>query len=273
MHNNLSDFHLHTQFSSDSKTSPLDVIKRAKSLGLKNICFTDHNDFDYPLEDGKIVFNLDYNQYTDYMFDLKEKMSHSDLSIYVGVEQGLMESVSEKVNAYDKEGRLDFIIGSSHLVNGVDPYYNSFWQNVSVKEAIEKYYESIICNIKSCSNFDVYGHLDYIIRYTPNKDNDYDWNDYREYFEIILKSLIEKGKGIEINTGGLKYGLKNPNPCIEIIKLYKELGGEIITTGSDAHTPEHIAYGYHVITDILTNAGFNYYTIFNKRKPEFIKLQ
>ena len=48
------------------------------------------------------------------------------------------------------------------------------------------------------------------------------------------------GKGIELNTGGFKYGLGHPNPCEDIIKRYKELGGEIITLGSDAHKCESL---------------------------------
>lgn len=267
----LSDWHLHTNFSSDSDTSPKQVIDRAIQLNLKSICFTDHNDFDYPLENGEIVFNLDFNSYIDSLARLKEEYSDK-IKIFIGVEQGLMPSVAERVNNYDSDKQLDFIIGSSHLVYGNDPYYEDFWDNISVKEAISKYYESIIDSIKTCHNFDVYGHLDYIIRYAPDKDNNYNWKDYYDYFETILKRLIQEGKGIEINTAGLKSGLKNPNPCIDIVKLYRQLGGEIITTGSDAHKPEHIAYSFDIIENMLKDSGFNYYTIFEKRKPAFIKL-
>lgn len=134
------------------------------------------------------------------------------------------------------------------------------------------WYEAITDCIKTCDNFDVYGHLDYIVRYAPDQDNDYNWKDYYDYFDTILRLLIDKGKGIEINTAGLKYGLKNPNPCLDIVKMYRSLGGEIITTGSDAHKACHIAYSYEIITDMLKNTGFNYYTIFKERKPEFVSI-
>ena len=222
----LSDWHLHSHFSSDSTETPENIIKNAINMQLKSICFTEHNDYDYPLEDGNVVFALDY----------------------------------------------DFIIGSSHLVYGNDPYYPEFWDNVSVKDAIGRYYEAITDCIKTCDNFDVYGHLDYIVRYAPDQDNDYNWRDYYDYFDTILRLLIDNGKGIEINTAGLKYGLKNPNPCLDIVKMYHSLGGEIITTGSDAHKACHIAYSYEIITDMLKNTGFNYYTIFKERKPEFVSI-
>lgn len=88
----------------------------------------------------------------------------------------------------------------------------------------------------------------------------------------ILKMIIENGKGIEVNTAGLKYGMSDPNPHHEIIKRYMELGGEIITIGSDAHCPKHMAYDFHKLLDFLSNLGIRYYTVFRDKKPEFIKL-
>ena len=267
----LSDCHLHTSFSSDSDNPPENVVKQAISLGLKSICFTDHNDFDYPPEDGKILFDLDLNKYIDTITRIKEQYSNQ-IEINIGIEQGLMPSVADRVDAYDKHRALDFIIGSSHLVYGEDPYYDAFWENTSVKEAVALYYKCIIDSIKSCHNYDVYGHLDYIIRYAKRLDYTYNWKDYIDYIDTILSLLIERGKGIEINTAGLKYTAGNTNPCPDIIKRYRELGGEIITTGSDAHKTEHIAYRFDVIEDILSYAGFKYYTIFRQRKPVFIHL-
>ena len=80
------------------------------------------------------------------------------------------------------------------------------------------------------------------------------------------------GKGIEVNTAGLKYGMNDPNPHHDIIKRYLELGGEIITIGSDGHCPEHMAYDFHKLPDFLSSLGVHYYTIFRNKKPEFIKL-
>ena len=116
----LSDSHIHTMFSSDSEENPVNVVNNAISLGFKHICFTDHNDFDAPLEDGKVMFDLDFEEYIKYFQNLKE--SYKDkINIHIGVEQGLMRSVADRVNAYDSEKQLDFIIGSSHLVYGEDP--------------------------------------------------------------------------------------------------------------------------------------------------------
>ena len=100
----------------------------------------------------------------------------------------------------------------------------------------------------------------------------YSYKQYADIIDEILKLLIEKGKGIEINTGGFKYGLGHPNPTEDIIARYRELGGEIITVGADAHKPEHVAFDFEKVSGILKEAGFSYYTVFKNRKPEFVKL-
>ncbi|MDO5402349.1 MAG: histidinol-phosphatase HisJ family protein [Eubacteriales bacterium] len=269
----LSDWHMHTSFSSDSKASIDTMAQRAVALGLSSVCFTDHNDYDYPeyYEDGTMQFQLDISRYIKAAAAAQKKYD-GQLKIYIGVEQGLQPHLHEKINNFDSDKQLDFIIGSSHLVDGADPYYPKYWDSHEPAASINRYFDYILENLAVCHNFDVYGHLDYIIRYAPGQDSNYNWENYKERIDAILKMLIYKGKGIEINTGGLKYGLKETNPAYGILKRYKNLGGEIITIGSDAHKPEHLAYDFNLIPDILKNAGFDYYTIFIKRQPHFIKL-
>lgn len=281
----LSDFHIHSLFSSDSEAKPEEIISFAKAAGLSSICFTEHNDYDYPLENGQVLFNLDFYSYYNYIDALRNAVNSGEasadtgcnihntpFSIYIGVEQGLSVSAADLINAYDPDKKLDFIIGSSHLVKGCDPYYPEFWDNRSTKAAILSYFESIYNNIQVCRNFDVYGHLDYVVRYAPDRDNFYNWLDYSDLLDLILRQLIQSGKGIEVNTSGLKSGLSYPNPCLGILKRYHELGGEILTIGSDAHKPEHVGYAFDTVPSLLLEAGFKYYTTFSKRVPAFHKL-
>ncbi len=267
----LYDMHTHCNFSSDSSATPESMIESALQKGLNGIYFTDHNDYDYPLEDGKVMFKLNYDSYIRKLTNLKE-MYCDRINIYLGLEQGLSVTSADIINDYDTAKNLDFIIGSSHLVNGNDPYYPSFWEHRSTKAAITAYFESIISNIMACSNYDVYGHLDYVVRYAPHKDANYNWLDYRDLIDTILTELIQKGKGIEINTSGLTKGLRSANPCLGIVKRYKELGGEIITIGSDAHCPANIASEFNQAYHMLKESGFRYYTHFIERKPHFINL-
>ena len=114
--------------------------------------------------------------------------------------------------------------------------------------------------------------MDYVVRYGKNREKEYAYSKFSDEIDMILKYLIEHGKGIELNTSGLKYGLPFAHPCPEILKRYRELGGEIITIGADAHKPEHIAYDFEKVKSILTDCGFKYYTEFLKRKPVFKQL-
>lgn len=270
---NLVDFHLHTIFSSDSKASPAEIVERAIQLGMKQICITDHNDFDYPLEEGQVVFDLALDKYFPTLIELQERYS-SQLRINLGIEQGLTTVNPERIDNYAASYNdiIDFIIGSSHLVYGIDPYYREYWDNLTVNQGVERYLTSIIENIDCCNNYDVYGHIDYIVRYIPRELGTYDYRTHLDMYETIFKKLINAGKGIEINTAGFKYGLNQPHPRFELLKQYRELGGEIITIGSDAHAPQHVGVSFDKVPGILEAAGFKYYTIFNKRKPEFIKL-
>lgn len=267
----LCDFHLHSGFSSDSEAAPQVMIEQAAACGLPGICFTDHNDFDYPPEDGKSVFQLSFDAYLEALCKLRSQYS-AILPVQIGVEQGLSAGAADRINKYDAEGRLDFIIGSSHLVHGIDPYYPEFWANRPAKLAIRSYYESALENVSVCTNFDVYGHLDYILRYAPEKDSGYDWRDDEDLIDLLLRRLITQGKGLEVNTAGLRSGLKRPNPGFGILKKYRDLGGEILTVGSDAHAPQFIGSQFNLLPELLQCAGFRYYTVFRQRKPEFIKL-
>ena len=116
-------------------------------------------------------------------------------------------------------------------------------------------------------DFDVYGHIDYVVRYGPNKNQFYSYKKFSDIIDEILKKIISTGHGIEINTAGFKYRLGHPNPTEDIIKRYHELGGEIITIGSDGHKPEHLAYDFNKIPALLNSCGFDYYTVFEGRKP------
>ena len=268
-----ADFHMHSSFSGDSDTPMEEMILKGIELGLTHICFTEHNDFDFPITEETPEGMFDLNP-DAYLFDLlKYRQKYEDrINVLFGMELGLQPHLLRQNSILSKSYDFDFIIGSSHLCNKKDPYFPPFYEGRSEEEAYLEYFESILENIKKFSNFDVYGHLDYVVRYGPNKDQNYTYQKYQDILDPILKLLIENGKGIELNTGGLKNGLKDFNPCSAILKHYRELGGEIITIGSDAHTPDNIAAHFEKATEVLLDCGFKYYTIFEKRIPEFKRL-
>lgn len=263
------DQHMHCNFSGDSDALPEDMIKAGIAHGLSGICFTDHLDYDYPEKPN--IFLLDFDNYFKVLSDLREKYTDK-ISVNIGIELGLQTQAAGQNLAVAEKYPFDFIIGSSHVVNHMDPYYPEFFAGRDEDAAYMEYFESVLENINSGVDFDVYGHIDYVVRYGPNKNAFYTYEKFKDIIDEILTQLISKGKGIEVNTGGFKYGLGHPNPTEDIIKRYRELGGEIITMGADAHVPEYVAYEFDKTAQIIKNCGFKYYTVFKNRKAEFIPL-
>lgn len=268
-----ADFHLHSSFSGDSTEPMENMIISAVEKGLTHICFTEHMDMDYPVSadtpEGTFLVNTD-----SYLYDLarfKDKYGKK-LQILFGIELGLQPHLARELAVYAHSHAFDFIIGSTHVVNGQDPYYPAFFENRSEEEAYREYFSAVIENIKKVPHFDVFGHLDYVVRYGPDKDRNYSYAKYKDLFDTMLTLLLEREKGIELNTGSLREGTRDASPCREVLKRYRELGGEVITVGSDAHRAGDIASDFRLAAEILKDCGFRYYCIFEKRLPEYKKL-
>jgi len=269
----IADYHVHSDFSSDSQTSMEQMIERAIQLGLKKICFTDHMDYDYP-KVGPFNFEFDPDIYIKKLETL-QKQYYKQIDIRMGIEFGLQPHLTDRLTALEKQYPFDFSIGSSHVVDHIDPYYPEYWANKSLSEGIYRYFETIVQNCKSYHGFAVYGHIDYIIRYLPGQSEqraDYLYSDYADILDEALKTIISYGKGIELNTAALKYGHSFAHPKPEILKRYRVLGGELITVGSDAHKPEHLCYDFQIVPDLLKSLGFRYYATFEQGKPVYEKL-
>ena len=267
----LWDCHMHSSFSADSDTSMEDMIREAICRGLTGICFTEHLDPDYPPTPDNEIFELDLDGYRETLFRLREKYQ-KELQIHFGIELGLQPHLNSYFHKLLKTMPFDFVIGSSHIVHGYDPYYKEYFKGREESACYREYFESILENLHAFSEMDVYGHIDYIVRYGPNQNKYYTYERYQDILDEILRTVIARGRGIELNTGGFHYGLGEPNPCRAVIRRYRELGGEIITVGADAHGPEKIAYDFDKADAILADCGFKYYTVFQNRKPEFVKL-
>ncbi len=260
------DNHMHSNFSGDSDAAPIDMINSAKAKGLLGITFTDHIDIDYPKEYG--FFDLDLDNYYISQHALALEQSTEDFTILTGLEVGLQPHIAKKCQAVVNQFPYDFIIGSTHIVDRLDPYFDDFWQQGSEKDALDRYYACILENINAFTDFDSLGHLDYAFRYakTPDIKN----NTHTPYFDIIdaiLSQIIKLDKALEINTAALRKGMKNPNPAASIIKRYHELGGKLITIGADAHTPEDVGADFNILPDLLSSCGFTEYAVYKKRKP------
>lgn len=269
-----SDFHLHSSYSGDSDADMEQMIQRAIELGYKDIAFTEHMDLEFPITEStpEGMFECNVDSYLYNLLQLRSKYVN-DINIRFGIELGLQPNLVRQNVKVAKEHDFDFVIGSIHVVDGMEVYTDSdFFAGKTDEEAYRRYFEAVYENLRAYSNFDVVGHLDYVVRYGKTIDTDYSYDKYRDILDKILTRILDREKGIELNTSGLSYGLKDFNPNIDILKRYKELGGEIITIGSDAHKVEDMGRNFDKAEEILKTAGFNYYTVFDGRIPVQNKL-
>lgn len=270
----ISDCHMHSRFSADSQAPMSAMIDAALQKGLRTICFTEHMDYDYPPQPGEdsLEFLVDMDGYTKCLFDLKERYKNK-IEVLYGIELGMMPYLADRYQAVVEKYPFDFIIASSHLVNGRDPYYpESYFSGITEEEGYRAYFETIMANMQAFSGFHSYGHIDYVVRYGPHRNQNYSYEKYRDVLEPALKYIIQSGKALEINTGGYKYGLGQPHPHLDVLKAFKAMGGELITIGADAHAPEHVGFAFDRLSSVLEDLGFKYYTIFKAGKPHMIQL-
>jgi histidinol-phosphatase (PHP family) len=127
--------------------------------------------------------------------------------------------------------------------------------------------------VKAHDDFDVVGHLTYVCKSPeiPNRIPIY-YKDYQEIGDEIMKVLVSKGKGMEINTSSIAGPYGKPIPGLDQLKLFRQLGGEIITIGSDAHVPENVGFGGDLAREMMKEAGFKYVAFYESRKPQFMSI-
>ncbi|MHB8064347.1 MAG: histidinol-phosphatase HisJ family protein [Ruminiclostridium sp.] len=265
----MHDNHIHSKFSCDSVMEAAEACQKAVEMGLRGLVFTDHVDYDFPDFDKSFLIDLD--QYFEFFKSLQNDWKEK-LDIRIGVEMGFQPHVLKDINKTIDKYPFDFVINSVHIVDHLDPYTGEFYKGKTKHQAYERYLQEILCSINSYDNFDIIGHIGYAARYGNFRDKSLRYNDYGDLLDQILKSTLEKGKGIELNTSGLRSDLSSPIPGYDIFNRYFELGGEIVTIGSDAHFTEHIGHSFSEVIAYLKNIGFKNIAHFEKRKPVFEKL-
>ena len=270
-----ADYHLHSEHSGDS-TAPMETqILSGIENGLKVMCFTDHYDPEFPYDNNPDVapgtFELDYDLYKKDFLKMKDKYE-GQIDLRFGVELGLQPHLGSFLQSYAQEHDFDFIIGSNHLCAGFDPYYPDFLFDRTQEEALEQYLEDTLANIRVFPDIDSCGHLDYVARYLPDRERIYNYGSFSDLIDPILRELITRGIALEINTAPLTKGMPYFNPLPDILARYREMGGDLITVGSDAHVPERIAGRFEETAGILRSLGFRYYAIYKERKPQMLPL-
>ncbi len=259
------DYHMHTEFSFDSKAKMEDMVKKSISLGLKEICITDHALYDIL---PTFASDFDYEGYFNNINTLNDKYNN-DIKVKAGIELSLQDHVIELCSKESLKYDFDFVICSLHGVDKKDFFVDKYFNSISALNGSIRYYESLLNIVKKFKDYSVIGHLDVVRRYSGENLSD---DLFEEFIKEILKTVIEDGKGIEINSSSFKYKLPDFTPSKNILSLYKDLGGEIITTGADAHTTKFVGDNFDKVYALLKEIGFDYVCTFDKKEPIFNKI-
>lgn len=259
------DFHIHSKVSFDGHDTGEAMAQAAKGAGLKEICFTDHVDYDPLGRMGVLAFDTEaYRAEYDHL-------EVPGLKIRRGMEFGMVCDNREQFQKDLNRGHFDFVLGSIHFVDDLDVYFEEYWRGKTVFEAERRYLETTLDCVRVHDDFDVLAHLTYIGKPPCHPSpRPVPYEEHREIVDEILRILVEKGKGLEMNTSGVDR-CGGYLPTADYFRRFKELGGEIVTVGSDAHTFDRVGqYSFDacaVLKDI-----FGYVCTFEDRKPVFHKL-
>ena len=271
-----ADYHVHSEYSDDS-TYPLEqVIRDAIGMGMDEICITDHVDYgikkdwdageEIAYRGSQPLANVDYPRYMAALRDMQSRYGDR-IRIRVGLEFGIQTHTIPQFRALLTRYPLDFVILSIHQVENQEFWTQEFQRGCTQQEYNERYYEELLAVVQQYQGYSVLGHLDLITRY--DEQGVYPFERVRPLVEAILRRVIADGKGIEVNTSSHRYGLTDTTPSVAILQLYRELGGTILTIGSDSHAPAHLGTHIEEARALLRDLGFRQFCTFEQMQPVF----
>lgn len=271
-----ADYHVHSDYSDDSWYLMEEVVKDAIQLGLEEICFTDHVDYgvkpDWKPEDvfqigaNKEVKNVHYDLYFAELERLTKKYA-DQIKIKTGLEFGMQVHTIAPFEKLYQSHVFDFILLSIHQIEDKEFWLGEFQKGRTHEETYDRYYDEMLQLVTSYQDYSVLAHMDLVRRYLDKEVDLFYYS--KDKIKKILEIVIENNKGIEVNTSSYRYGINGLTPSIEILKLYHELGGKIITIGSDSHKPEHLAWKINESKELLKSLGYTQFCTFDQMQPVF----
>lgn len=275
----LYDNHNHSQFSFDGgRTSVGKTVNSAIGKGLAGVCFTDHCDFFVPPMKAK------HEEYVPEVFDVEARNSEidkvnakcpQDFHVFKGIEIGVQKSERDKIAAHLEKYSFDEIIASVHYLDDTDPFWGGYYEGKTWRYAYGHYLETLYDEMVWLGDrFDIMGHYDYVTRYAPYPECSILYKDFPDILDSMLRYLAENGKALEINTKTYQ-DFKGRTPVLDknILMRYRELGGEIISLGSDSHDADRVGFNFERTAALVRRCGFRYLAHFDKRKPVMLPIR
>jgi histidinol-phosphatase (PHP family) len=261
------DYHIHTRFSCDCDSDLPAICEAAIARGLSEIALADHVDFGPDDPPG-------YFRPAEFLAEVEHCQTRyaGQLTIRAGAEIGEPHLFALETTAVLAAGEFDFILGSVHYAEGMRHTYKPHYFDQPLSQAYEAYFRQVV-RLAAEGNFDVLGHTDLVKLDAREFGRPYDGpQPYKDMIRTALRSIVERGKGIELNVSPLRKGQAELCPSLEVLRWYRELGGEILTLGSDAHTPSDVGAGFDVAVHVARAAGFTRLATFEKRHIRWVEM-
>lgn len=274
----IMNLHTHTHHSPDARNTVAERVEAANKAGLRYMAVTDHVEINryYPAAyyhavetdeyfyDGRGVFEGSVQE------TLEEAACCAPLVLLAGAEIGQIPQDIEKSALIYNDPRTDIVLGSVHELPGKPDFYFLDYAKENIPALVTAYFEEVL-RLAQTDCYDVLAHLTYGLRYLPNR-RAYDITPHLELIDEVLKTVIRKGKAIELNGSGLRKPQPYIDPDLILVKHYRDLGGKYLTISTDAHDTQFVTFGIDLLEDMARTAGFSKLTVFQKHEPFFVTL-
>jgi histidinol-phosphatase (PHP family) len=271
------DSHVHSRYSPDSSISLEDGITVAQQMGLSGLAFTDHYELEWAKKQSHKTswmenFESLIQERATRILELQERME-KDFLILQGIELGIEPQFIDELNNFMSLHEFDCVLASVHAIDGLGVHEPGFFDGKEKHNVLVRYLEEVLYKVTHFDNYDVVAHIGYVQRFIPFEDKNMYYTDYRDLVDEIFKNIIQKNKALEINCAGFRRGLGMPHPGFDFLERYFELGGRMVTVGSDSHEPEAIGKNFMLVLEKLKDIGFPYVAHFKQREPLFCKIR
>jgi histidinol-phosphatase (PHP family) len=268
------DLHVHSTCSADGKSNIAGYARRATTLGLAEVGFCEHMDFDP--RDHDFLF-LDPAGYAREIAAARALVP--DVRLRQGAEITYQACLEAEIRSWLGRRPWDYVVTSVHVVDYADGWTlvsernasQAYFDTHSQRQSYLPYFEELLRAARSGLG-DVLGHLDLVKRYGVRHYGPFEPADFEEEIRAVLRAAVERGVGLEINTSGLRQPPGEPYPALAVLRWYHELGGEILTLGSDAHHAGYLGDGIVEAMDLARAAGFRAVVTFESREVQWIDL-
>lgn len=257
------DYHVHCLNSPDSKEPLEEICRGALEAGLKEIMVTDHYEM-FADTDRCRPYRKDYLDTCVRSVEACRELFDGRLYVGLGIELGQWHLQPEAAVRVVKDYPFDYVIGSFHKIDDTDLKFFRY-RDMDCRGLLRRYLEEELL-IAAGGDFDCMAHLDLIKRYAAEQGVVIRAEDEEELVREILKTLVSQGKGLEVNTSGLRQAAGETFPSQTILRWYREEGGTVVTVGSDAHRRQDVGAGLREAEKLLSSLGFKYVSRFRGRE-------